>query len=271
MFDEGATGGHERTRGLTDVAVARRRGADRLVRLFQSGAAKAILPDVPGPVPEIVILNTAGGLTGGDRIATRLSVGEDARATATTQAAERIYDCAGGSARVDVEVSVGARGRLDWLPQETILYDGADLTRRTRIDLGPEAAGTALEVLVFGRRAMGERLRRLRLSDRREFRRGGRPVSVEPLELDAARLGARPALVRGAAAIAGLTVVARGVEDAAEGLAEIAVDGVEAALSGWDGRIVMRAFAVDALPLRRYLTVVLRRLRACDVPQVWQR
>ena len=185
MLDQGSTILHQRSAGRAEVVLSLRGGAVRLDRLFQEGAGKAMLPRVDAAEPEVVFLNTAGGLTGGDVLGYRLGVGPGASAVATTQAAERVYDCAGGTARVSVEVEVGAGGRIDWLPQETILYDGAALERRTRVDLAGDAACLALEVLVFGRRAMGETVRRLSLLDRREVRRDGRPVLVEPLRLGA--------------------------------------------------------------------------------------
>ena len=167
-------------------------------------------------------------------------------------------------------LDLGAGARLDWLPQETILYDGAELARTTRIALGRDAACLALEVLVFGRQAMGERVRRLTLLDRREIRRDGGPVLVDPLRIEARHLGPRPALLRGARAVASLALVAPGPEDAAAALAGIAVEGVEAGASGWDGRTTLRAFAADAMPLRRYLVAVLARLRGRPAPRVWQ-
>lgn len=270
MLDQGAMTGHQRVAGRAEVTLRRNGGATTLDRLYQSGSAKAMLPRVHGREPEIVFLNTAGGLTGGDVLDYGAEVGAHASAVATTQTAERVYDCAGATARVSADFRVGAGGRLDWLPQETILYDGAVLDRRTRIDLSGDAACLSLEILVLGRQAMGERVRRLELGDRREIRRGGRPVLLDPLRLTSRCLGQRPALLRGATAVASLAWVARGAEDAAAALADIAVEGVEAGVSGWDGRLTLRAFAGDAMPLRRCMVAVLDRIRRRPAPRVWQ-
>lgn len=270
MLDQGATIKHQRATGRADVAVSHRRGASRLDRLYQSGSAKAMLPRVHGDVPEVVFLNTAGGLTGGDELGYRLEVGRGASAVATTQAAERVYDCAGTAARVIADFAVAAGGRLDWLPQETILYGGAALDRTTRIDLAGDGACVALEVLVLGRQAMGERITRVAVTDRREIRRNGRPVLVEPLQLDATGLAPRAALLRGAQAVASLALVAPGAEDAAGALDDLNVEGVEAGASGWDGRLTLRAFAAESMPLHRYLVAVLQRVRNRRAPLVWQ-
>ena len=209
MLDQGTMTRHQRSAGRAEVAVSWRNAGSRLDRLYQSGAAKAMLPKVHGAEPEIVFLNTAGGLTGGDHLGYRLDVGASAGAVATTQTAERVYDCAGGTARVSAEFRVAPGARLDWLPQETILY-GAALERRTRVDLTGDATCLLLEVLVLGRQAMGERVECLSLLDRREVRRDGRPVLLDPLRLGSEHLAPRPALLRGAQVVASLTLVARG-------------------------------------------------------------
>ncbi len=270
MHYHGETMLHQRVAGRAEVALKRKGDATVLDRLFQSGSAKAMLPRVHGAEPEVVYLNTAGGVTGGDALAYRLDVGADAAVVATTQTAERVYDCAGTTAQVAAEFRIAEGGRLDWLPQETILYDGAMLARRTCVELSGDAECLTLEVLAFGRQAMGERLHSLALADRREIRRDGRVILVDPLRLSTAHLAARPALVRGATAVASLAWVARGAEDAVGGIRDIPVGGVEVGVSGWDGRVTLRAFAADMMPLRTYLVAVLERLRRRPPPRVWQ-
>ena len=102
----------------------------------KQGSAKAMLPRVSG-VPEVVFLNTSGGLTDGDALSYRLELGAGCRVTATTQTAERVYASRGAAARAKVQAQVGAGGHLDWLPQETILFESSHLARDTQIDLAP--------------------------------------------------------------------------------------------------------------------------------------
>jgi urease accessory protein len=258
----------ERTRGRAQVALG---PGGRLLRLGQQGSAKAFLPRVHAPVPEVVFLNTAGGLTGGDRLSYALDLAPRAEALATTQTAERGYASAGGRAEVTVELSLGAGARLDWLPQETILFDRSALARRLVADLGPGARLLMAEAVVLGRAAMGERVSELALSDWREVRRAGRPVFVDPLRITGATLGAGPACLGPMRAAAVLALIAEGAEDAL-GPARTALaglDGVEAAASGWDGRLVVRLMAADALPLKRALAAVVNGLGR-GLPRVWQ-
>ena len=265
----------QRVTGRAEVTLLAAPGrAARLDRLAQAGSAKAFLPRVHAAAPEVVFLNTAGGLTGGDRLAYALGLGAGARAVATTQTAERAYGSTGGRARLEVDLDIGAGAALDWLPQETILFDGSALDRRTRADLRAGARLLMTESLVLGRQAMGERVTRLELDDWREVRRDGRPVLIEPLRLTDAALGDRPALLAGARALATVALVAPGAEDAT-GAVRAAIDGlpdgVVAAASGWDGKCVVRLRAVDGWPLRRALARLLSVLRGgAALPRVWQ-
>lgn len=260
----------QRSRGEAAVALSLRDGRARLDRLRQQGSAKAILPHT-GATTEIVFLNTSGGLTGGDRLSFRVDLGAGCRATATTQTAERAYRAALGTARVDVALTVGADGHLDWLPQETILFDASALDRRTRIDLGPRATCLALEAVVLGRHAMGETVGSLIFSDRRDIWRDGVPLHVEPLRLTSDALGAGDTVLGPARAFASIVLVAPHAGDLLAPLrATLDEAGVEAAASAYDGRLTCRMRAADGWPMRRQIARALAVLRHDALPRVWQ-
>ena len=249
----------QRARGEAWVTL---RQGGKIGRLAQSGSAKLFLPRVHTPVPEIVFLNTAGGLTGGDRMAFGVEIDAGGRAVATTQTAERAYHSLSGAARLDVNLAVGREAAMDWLPQETILYDGSALRRRTRVNLAPAAQFLMAEMLVLGRAAMGETVTRLAVSDQREIWRGTDPVMIEPLHVTDATLAPRPALLGGARAIATIVLVVDGAEDALGSVRETlrALPDADGAASAWDGRCVVRLRAADGWPLRR---AAARGLRPC--------
>lgn len=261
----------QRSRGEARVALERRGSGFRLAGLRQSGSAKVILPQVAG-APEVVFLNTSGGLTGGDRLGYAVDLGPGLTAVATTQTAERAYRAGTGTARVRVDLSVGAGGFLDWLPQETILYDDSALDRRTQVQLGPGAGCLLLETVVLGRAAMGETLRKVALRDWRTVTRDGLPVWVEPLTLTDAALGSGVAGLAGARAFATLCLVQDGAEDLLAPLRRILAEpGVQAAASAFPGRLVLRAQAGDGWPLRRLVARCLGLLRGGRaLPRVWQ-
>lgn len=261
---------HRRMERSHGTAFVRLGPHGRLADLRQQGSAKAILPRVEGR-PEIVFLNTSGGLTGGDTLSLGVSLGEGARATATTQTAERAYHAGGGVARVSVAHDVGRGAWLDWLPQETILYDGSAVERTTRIALAEDAGCLITETVILGRHAMGETVRQLHLRDRREVLREGRPVLLDPFRLDGDALSAGNVVLGGARAFAVLAMVARGAEDAVgRARAALDMDGVQSAASGFDGKLVVRMVADEGWPLRRQVAKVLTALRGTALPRVWQ-
>lgn len=263
----------QRSHGRARAGFAMAGGVVRLAELQQSGSGKVMLPRVAGPVPEAVFLNTSGGLTGGDRLDFAVEVGAGCRVSATTQTAERAYASTGGMAKVQVRATVGAGGRLDWLPQETILYEASRLDRRTEVDLAADAVCLMAESVVLGRHAMGEEPRDATLQDRRVIRRDGRPVWAESLTLDAQALRRQPspALLGGARAMAVVALLARGAEDALTALRAVLDEpGCTAAASGWDGRLVLRLLARDGWPLRRQMARAIRVLSGRPLPRVWQ-
>lgn len=261
---------HERSQGAAHVTLLPGAGGGRLDRLHQQGSAKAFLHP-GGAGPEIVLLNTSGGLTGGDRLSYRIDLAPGCRATGTTQTAERAYRSAGTAAQVIVHHRLAPGAHLDWLPQETILFEASHLARETTIDLAKDASCLMLESVVLGRAAMGETVSRVTLRDTRRITRDGKPVLVEPLLLSPEALTAGPAVLGGARAFATLTLIARGAEDAVPRARDVLNEpGVTGAASGFDGKLVIRLMAGDGWPLRRQIARLVQALRPGPLPRVWQ-
>jgi urease accessory protein len=270
----GASAALQRARGSGSVAVSRREGRVRLDRLFQQGCARARFPRAPGEAPEAVLINTAGGVTGGDRIDWQLEAGPGSALVATTQAAERVYRSAGGAARIATTLKLGAGACLQWLPQETIVFDGGRLERSIDAELAPDASLLALEALVLGRAAHGETVASGLVADRWHIRRGGRLVHAEALRLDGAiaRLAAGAATLGGARALATVVLAAPDaalrLDAARRALAPLA--GVTGAASAKGGDLlVVRLLAAEARDLRAGLAGFLMAFRSAPLPRVW--
>lgn len=246
----------------------------RLVRLWQRGSAKAMLPRMHGRAAEVVFLNTAGGLTGGDRLAYSLDLATGACAVGTTQTAERAYLSRSGPASVDVALTIGAGARLHWLPQEMILFEGSAIDRRLRVEMADNSEFVMLETLIFGRAAMGERLTRVDLCDRREVIRAGRPAMVEAIRLSDADL-VRPGVagLNGAVAVATLALFAPDATDRLARLRAVLPDAsaVRAAASAWEGKLVARFMAAEAWALRQAVVRAVETITGGAAPRVWQR
>ncbi len=170
--------------GVADVSFARRGEETVLVGLHQKPPLRVLFPRTDDPLPLAVLANTAGGLVGGDRMATEVKVGAGAAVRVTAQAAEKVYRSLGAETIVDNRLCVQEGAWLEWLPQETIVFDRARLRRRMRIELSADARVIAGEILVFGRVARGERVTTGLLHDAWEVRRDGRIAWADALHLD---------------------------------------------------------------------------------------
>lgn len=256
-----------RAHGTLRAAFVHADGRTRLARLHQAGSAKAMLP--PGAACEMVLLNTSGGLTGGDRMDIAVTQAEGTHLIATTQTAERAYRSVTGRAHISARFAVAAGAHLDLLPQETILFDRAALLRDQEIALTGAATCLWAETLILGRAAMGETVTQLDLTDRRRITRDGRPIFIENLRIDDMALAANSAAsLAGARAFATVVLVA---PDAADRLprARDAL-GEAGAASAFDGKLVARLMAEDGWPLRQALMRLLRAIRPGPLPRVWQ-
>lgn len=239
--------------------------------LAQSGSLKCLFPRGDDTGLQAVLLNTAGGVTGGDRFATRLRADPHSRLTTTTQAAERIYRASPGeTGHVTTRITVGQSARVNWLPQETILFDGCALDRLLAVDLGADASVLLAETLIFGRAAMGETLRSASLRDRIEIRRLGDTVYLDAMALHgdiAARL-ARPGIADGAGALATVVLAAPGAEAHLDPVRAMLPDTGGVSLIRHD-LLALRLLAADSWDLRRSLVPVLTRLNHAPLPKCW--
>src|SRR6202158_2544007 len=127
----------------------------RRLRVHEEGSLRVRCPGPPSPELEAVIVNTAGGVAGGDQFVLDVSVAPGAHLVITTAAAEKVYRSLDPDATIDVNLKVGAGGSLAWLPQETILFDRARLARAVDVDLAEDARLVLAETIVFGRTGMG--------------------------------------------------------------------------------------------------------------------
>ena len=262
----------QRAVGEARLSVRAKAGRTRLADLYQQGAAKIRFPMTEAMPLEAVIINTAGGLTGGDRLAVAVNVEDGAHAVISTQACEKIYRAESGRAVVDNTVVVGPAGRCDWLPQETILFDGAGLERQLQVTISGDSHFFAVEALVPGRSASGETINTLALHDRIAIRRDGRLIYADALSLSGRMQPAlnRPARGGGARAIATVLYAAPDAERRlGEARDHLATCHSESGASAANGLLAMRFLAASAADLRRDLVAVISAWRACDVPRAW--
>ena len=174
----------ERADGAVRLRLGLRDGRTRIETLYQRSPARILFPDVPADQPaQAVLVNTAGGIVGGDLLSTEIEAGPGTVATVTTQAAEKIYRALDAPARLDTSIAVADGAWFEWLPQETILFDGARLDRRLAFDLTPGARLLAAETMLFGRAARGEQMHHGHLLDSWAVKCEGRLIWADRLRL----------------------------------------------------------------------------------------
>jgi urease accessory protein len=291
----------QRAVGELRVAVKRSGPETVLDELRQAGCLKARFPRriVPGWM-DIVMLNTCGGVAGGDRLDLSIGAGAGAQATIAAQAAERFYRARASDAPSNVRTHLTVEGgaALEWLPQETILFDRCALDRRLEIELAEDAWFLGVESLVFGRAAMGEVVDQAWLHDLIRVRRSGRLLLHDAvrLEREVAATLRRRAVADGARAVAtvlhvapnaetmlvpvreALTLHLSGLREGAdarsatgEGPAHTPMRvASESAASAWNGMLIARVLAASGAALRAAVVAVLRVLRGeRPLPRVW--
>jgi len=219
----------------------------------------------------MVLINTSGGVTGGDRFRTEIAADDGATVTVTTQTAERAYRAQPGqTGRVDTVLRIGAESRMNWVPQETILFNGCNFARRLTVELGEDAKALVVEPVVFGRSAMGESVTAGTFDDRIEIRFGGRPIFLDRTRLDgdvAATL-AGPGVTCGGVAAAIVLFAHPAAEARLAPLRGLLPETAGASLVKPD-LLVSRIVAEDAYALREVLMPLIAMLLEDVIPRPW--
>ncbi len=273
----------QRTRGAGRLSVKRSAGESRIDRLFQEGSARIRIPRVPPGSPlEAVLINTAGGLTGGDRMDWNFEAGESASMTLATQACEKTYKAHGTSeAQVSVKLKLNPDSSLAWLPQETILFDRARLARSIDVDMAEGSRLLMVEPLVFGRLAMKESVTEGHFRDRWRIRMDGRLIHAEDMRLgpDIADALARTAVAGGGLAMATVLMIAPDAEVMLAharqligefgGASFLTARGPDGKMPE-TGKLLARIVARDSYDLRKVLVPLIRLLNPLGgMPKVW--
>ena len=261
-----------RVSGGVRVAIDAMDGVSRIADVRERDGFKVRFPRRANP-PEAILINTGGGLASGDTIRQDFAIADNAALTVTTQASERVYRALGNAmTRFDVTATVGAGGKLFWLPQETILFDRARLKRTISIDMAASACTLITETVVLGRAAMGETFDTGLFLDSWRIRRGGRLVFAENVRLDDLALRAMPesAVAGGAHVISTTILVAPDAEDRLCRVRDVLERApYVCAASAWNGLLVVRGLAHKNEPARRLMAELTPALGIEKLPRVW--
>ncbi|MBD2305832.1 urease accessory protein UreD [Chroococcidiopsis sp. FACHB-1243] len=166
--------------GNLDIVYALRNGKTQPIRDRVQAPLKVQRPFYPeGDICHTAILHTAGGIVGGDRLSINLQLQPRSQALVTTTAASKIYRSNGLPARQIVEIQIDAGACLEWLPQETIVFNGANYRQDLRVELAPGASWLGWEITRFGRSARGERFLQGEWRSHTEIWQQGQPLWID--------------------------------------------------------------------------------------------
>jgi urease accessory protein len=250
----------QRSKGAVDIRVGR--GGIEVMR--EAGSAKCRMPRGSN---EAILINTSGGLAGGDLVEIAGTAGAGATLTLTSQAAERIYRTLGPASGVKIKLTAEADSTLFWMPQESIFFEGSALVRSLDVELGEGSTFLAVEPMVFGRREMGEHVRHVSVVDRWSVRRDGKLIHSDVFRLGPYWQNSKATFDQNHAAATILLI---------SNQADMVLDKVRAVLgpddgaSAWNGKLVARLLAKDGFHLRKTLIQV---FTACvgreKLPKTW--
>jgi urease accessory protein len=272
------------TEGIAEIRFALSNGVTRLAHLYQRDPLRVLFPaPAENDPPLAVIVTTSGGLVAGDRLDVDVGLAPGAVAHVTTSAAEKIYRSTGQTTTISQNLSVEPGAVLEFLPFEAILFDEARLRRKTVLDLAPGAAFLGGEIVVFGRRARGERLANGFLHEIWEVRNGGTLVWGDALHLegDIASIIDDPACFDRAAAFATMILVTpkqilpQLVEDAQRLLSARSNQRVRSGVTAVGEVLVARWLGADAAQLREAYARLACQFRSAALgwpprlPRVW--
>lgn len=239
--------------------------------LYQKGASKAVFPRADHGLTA-VLLNTSGGVTGGDRFDNTATAGTGTHLTLTTQACERAYRAQPGeTGRVTTTLRVEDGASLWWLPQETLVFDGCNMTRALTCEVAADASALIVEPLCLGRLAMGETQVHGHMSDRITITRNGAPLVQDAWTLsgDMTAQMAQAAVGGSAAAMVSLTYIAPDAEAQLNTIRALLPATGGASLLNSD-TLVLRCLAPSGYELRTTLLPILDHLTGGHLPLCWR-
>ena len=259
----------QRAFGRGECAVKNRDGITALDRLWQEGCAKLRLPKHDHGF-EAVTINSSGGLTGGDELHWAFSAADQTEITVTTQACEKVYASSGGKASVTTSLAVGKGARLNWLPQETIMFNQSALSRRLEANLVADAELLICEPVLLGREAMSETVETGLFEDRWRIHIDGVLVHAEQFRIgpEFSTDAMRTAVLNGHRAYATVLLIAANGEALLDHARQII--GALGGASFWNGKLLARLVAANGYELRQRLIPLLSLLnKQATLPKCW--
>ena len=244
----------------------------RVTRLYQSGSSKILLPKTYGAMREAVLLNTAGGITGGDIVDISIEA-SDCRLVATSQTAERLYKSSMHPARISIDLNLDKAATLHWLPQETIIFQGAAADRTINLNMSADSSCLIVETIILGRQAMGEKIEKCYFTDNWRLYKEGILFHAESLRIgdDVEALMNSNAGINGSRMISTIICVGANTEYLKPIIEKnLASENSMCAATYLNEKLIVRLVSNYSAGGRTDLNKILCALRGHPMPRVWQ-
>jgi urease accessory protein len=182
--DRPSDGDLQRADGCGRIVLSGSENGTRIEDIFERSPIRILFPRTgDGAIQEAVLINTAGGVAGGDRLECSVTALPGASLTVTSQAAEKVYRALHEPACIATKLNALGSAKLAWLPQETIVFNYARLKRTTEIELVSGTELLALESLVLGRAAHGEVMLGGHITDSWRVKKDGRLIWADSFRI----------------------------------------------------------------------------------------
>jgi urease accessory protein len=269
--------------GRLQLVFERTEHASQLSRSLHEGPLRIqrVLHPEGRRCPHVYLLHPPGGVVGGDRLETIVSLGPGAEVLLTTPAAQKLYRSAGATASISNLVHAAEGACVDWLPSETLAFSEARAMTTTRVHLAAGASFLGWDVACYGMPARGETFSAGRVASRFELYREETPLLIESLDLDGSpELLSAPFALRGAPVVGNLYAVP-GQGSVADGVVELvrqvisSATGAACAVSSLGELLVVRALGPTVEAVRAPLLAAWQALRpaltarAATLPRIW--
>ena len=260
----------EKSNGKLEVKIKN----NELLKLFQQGSLKALLPNFHENLQQLMMINTAGGITSGDEFDSRIDL-DNSNICVSTQAAEKIYSGFGDPAKVDININISNKGNLFWLPKELILFNNCNLKRKFNINLSKDSNLFLCESIVFGRTSMNEILNSGFFSDLWKIYYDKKLVHTEALNTDGFNneLLKSQSILNSNCAISTIILVGKKFLDVGDELSKVMTKDnyTTSEYSTWDEKLIIRCISKDSYNLKFAINKILSYFfENSQIPKIWK-
>ena len=259
----------EKSKGKLEVKIKN----NELLKLFQQGSFKALIPNFHENLQQLMMINTAGGITSGDEFDSRIDL-DNSNICVSTQAAEKIYSGFGDPAKVDININISNKGNLFWLPKELILFNNCNLKRKFNINLSKDSNLFLCESIVFGRTSMNEKLKSGFFSDLWKIYYDKKLIHTEALNTSSfnGELLKSQSILNSNCAIATIILVGKNFFGIGHELSKIMTKDnyTTTEYSTWDKKLIVRCISKDSYNLKFAINKILSYFfKDSQIPKIW--